>query len=78
MRKILAVAFSALGTFLAIYIGGYWLFLRPVRFLFVYFTSGELTRQMLVVCVVKIFLASTAGGGLWCICDIIAGHFRDE
>lgn len=78
LRKILAVGFSILGTLLAIYVGGYWLFLRPVRSLFVAFTSGALTKNVLVICVVKIFLASTAGGGIWCICDIIAGKFRDE
>ena len=57
IRKVTAVLLGLLGTILAIYVGGYWLFIRPVRFLYVGFM---------------------AGGGIWCIFDIIAGHFRDE
>ena len=35
VRKIIAVLLGLLGTILAIYIGGYWLFIRPVRYLYV-------------------------------------------
>ncbi|MDD6193580.1 MAG: hypothetical protein PUB19_01625 [Lachnospiraceae bacterium] len=78
IRRILALAFSLLGTVLALYLGGYWLFIRPVRFLYTGFLAGTLTRRSLLICIIKIFFASTAGGGIWVICDIIAGHFRDE
>ncbi len=78
IRKVLAMGFSLLGTFLALYVGGYWLFVRPVRFLYMHLMAGSLTSKSLIVCIIKIFLASTAGGGLWCVCDIIAGKFRDE
>ena len=30
-----------------------------------------------IVNVIKIFIASTVGGAIWCLCDIIASHFRD-
>lgn len=78
MRRIAAVVLGLLGTLLAIYIGGYWLFVRPLHFLYVGFVAGTLTKRTLFVCVLKIFLASTVAGGIWCIFDIIAGHFRDE
>lgn len=78
IRKILAIGFSVLGTVLALYIGGYWLFIRPVRYLYVGFLAGTLTKKSLLICIIKIFVASTVGGGVWCACDIIAGHFRDE
>ena len=78
MKKFLAVAISLLGTLLAIYVGGYWLLFRPVCFLINGFTAGILTRQDLIICIVKIFLASTAAGAIWCVFDIIAGKFRDE
>ena len=78
IRKVISVVLGLMGTLLAIYVGGYWLFLRPVRFLYVGFLAGTLTKKSLLICIIKIFLASTAGGGIWCIFDIIAGHFRDE
>ena len=78
IRKIFAIGFSLLGTFLAIYVGGYWLFIRPVQYLYTHFLAGSLTSKALIICIIKIFLASTAGGGLWCVCDIIAGKFLDE
>lgn len=78
VRKIIAVLLGLLGTILAIYIGGYWLFIRPVRYLYVGFLAGTLTKKSLLICIIKIFLASTAGGGIWCAFDIFAGHFRDE
>lgn len=77
-KKALAVLFSILGIVLGLYIGGYWLFIRPVYFLVTGFGAGTLTGRTLIICIIKIFIASTIGGGIWCICDIIAGHFRDE
>lgn len=78
VRKIIAVLLGLLGTILAIYIGGYWLFIRPVRYLYVGFLAGTLTKKSLIICIIKILLSSTAGGGIWCAFDIFAGHFRDE
>ncbi len=78
IRKILAIGISVLGTVLALYVGGYWLFIRPVRYLYLGFLAGTLTKKSLLIAIIKIFIASTAGGGVWCVCDIIAGHFRDE
>ena len=78
LRKLFAILFSILGTFLAVYVGGWLLFVQPVQAMLVAFTAGTLTRHMLVITIVKIFFAATAGGGLWCVCDIIAGIFRDD
>lgn len=77
-RKALAVLFSILGTVLGLYIGGYILFARPVYLLVTGFKAGLLTSRKLIFYVVEIFIASTIGGGIWCVCDIIASHFRDE
>lgn len=78
LRRVLAIGFSLLGIFLAIYVGGYWLFIRSVHFLYQGLLAGTLTSKSLIICIIKIFCASTAAGGLWCICDIIAGKFRDD
>ncbi len=77
IRKLLDIVFSILGAVLAIYVGGYWLFLRPVYFLVTAYKTATITPHLLIVCIIKILVASTAGGGIWCICDIIAGKFRD-
>ena len=39
-KKALAVLFSVLGTVLGLYIGGYWLFARPVYWLVTGFEIG--------------------------------------
>lgn len=77
-KKALAVLFSVLGTVLGLYVGGYCLFVRPVYWLVTGFTGGTLTASILIINVFKIFIASTIGGGIWCVCDIIAGIFRDD
>ena len=41
------------------------------------FTGGTLSAGMILINVFKIFVASTVGGAIWCVCDIIAGFFRD-
>ena len=76
-KRALAVLFSILGTVLGLFIGGYVLFVRPVYWLIIGFKGGTLTAGMILINVFKIFIASTVGGAIWCICDIIAGHFRD-
>ena len=77
-KRAIAVLFSILGTVLGLYIGGYCLFVRPVYWLVTGFMDGALTAGILIINVIKIFIASTVGGAIWCLCDIIAGFFRDE
>ena len=77
-KRALAVLFSILGTVLGLYIGGYLLFARPVYLLVTHFTAGTLTAKVLITNILFIFVASTIGGAIWCLCDIIAGFFRDE
>ena len=76
-KRAIAVLFSVLGTVLGLYVGGYLLFVRPVYWLVIGFTNVTLTAGLLLVNVIKIFVASTVGGAIWCLCDIIAGYFRD-
>ncbi len=77
-KRAVAVLFSILGTVLGLYIGGYCLFVRPVYWLVTGVMDGTLTAGILIINVIKIFIASTVGGAIWCLCDIIAGFFRDE
>ena len=77
-KRVIAVLFSILGTVLGLFIGGYCLFVRPVYWLVTGFMDGTLTAGILIINVIQIFIASTVGGAIWCLCDIIAGFFRDE
>ena len=76
-KRGLAILFSALGIVLGLYVGGYRLFVRPVYWLVTGFTNGTLTAGILLINIIKIFIASTVGGAIWCLCDIIANYFRD-
>ncbi len=78
IRRMLVVGFGLLGTVLALYIGGYLLFICPVRHLYSCFLAGTLTKKKIIIDVIQIFFASTAGGGVWCLFDIIGGRFRDR
>lgn len=75
--KLIAMLISIAGTLLAIYFGGYIFFVKPVKFLYLGVVNKTLTTRGLIVSIVKIFLASTIAGGIWSVCDIIAGKFRD-
>lgn len=77
IRRLLAVAFRVIGTVIAFYIGGFCLFIRPVYKLVMAYKTGSMTGHLLLVSIFKICMASTAGGGIWCIFDIISGKFRD-
>ncbi|MCR5143733.1 MAG: hypothetical protein K6B67_00325 [Lachnospiraceae bacterium] len=76
--KVIACIISVLGTVLSIYVGGYWLLVRPVKYLYFAVMNHTITTKALAICITKIFFASTATGGIWSICDIIAGKFRDR
>ena len=77
MKKALAIMISVAGTMLAVYVGAYLLFAKPMYLLMAGFKAGTLTAHFLVVSIIKIFLASTVGGFIWVVCDIIAGKFRE-
>lgn len=78
IKRALELIISIGGSLLALYVGGYLLFLHSILVLYSAFTAGTLTGKLLLFEIVKIAVASTVGGALWCLFDIIAGHFRDR
>jgi len=76
VQRAIAAILSTVGSLLALYIGGYWMFVRPIYWLYYYFTNGGLTIHLLFINLLKIFLSSTVIGGIWIIFDIAAGFFR--
>ncbi len=77
-RHLLVIVFDLIGTILALYVGGYLLFLRPIYRMVVAYRMGTLVLPGLLRGVIAVVMASTAGGGIWCVFDIIAGIFRDK
>ncbi len=75
--EIIAMLISIAGILLALFVGGYVLLFRPIRYLIVMHASNLLTTGNLIICIVKIFLSATAAGGIWIIFDIIASRVRD-
>ncbi len=78
LRKFLEIFFSVLGVVLGLYVGGYLMFIRSVGYLYNGFLNGGITKSGLVFAIVCIFLSTTVIGFFWCVCDIIAGIFRDN
>ncbi len=77
IKKVLSWFFYIMGWVVGIFVGGFLLFIQPVYQLITSLIAGNLTIMMLVICIVKIFVASTVGGAIWCVFDIIAGLFRE-
>lgn len=77
-RKTIAILISLFGSLLALYTGGYVLFLLPLLGLYKAFTTGSLTLSLLLRDLIMIFFAATVGGAIWCVFDILAGFFRDH
>ncbi len=78
IRKLLVILINLLGVFMMLYLGGYWLLFRPARDLYWCYIDNAWTLKRLFLDLLKIFLASTAVGAIWCIFDILASFFRDE
>lgn len=78
MKFLIATVLSVAGTIMMIYVGGYLLFVAPLLSLYQHFLDQSLTGRLLLVDLIKIFFAGTAGGAIWCIFDIAAGYFRDD
>lgn len=77
-KKIMAILLSLIGTLLAIYIGGYWLLIRPIRNLYIGYLEHAISLALLLNSFVRIFFSATVFGGIWCVFDILAGFFREE
>ena len=78
IKRMLALFLSFAGVVMSLYVGGYLLFLQPLISLYHHYLNNTITMHYLFVIFIKVFFAATAGGGVWCIFDIIAGFFRDN
>ena len=76
VQRVIATILSTVGSLLALYVGGYWMFVRPLYRIYYCFMNGGLTIHILFISLLKVFLSSTVIGSIWIIFDIAAGFFR--
>ncbi|MCR4674662.1 MAG: hypothetical protein K5675_06610 [Lachnospiraceae bacterium] len=77
-RKAMDLLLSLGGTLLALYVGGYWLLIRPLQNLYAGYMEHAITWNLLLNSFIRIFVSATVFGSIWCIFDILAGFFRDD
>ena len=78
LRKAIAILLSLGGTLLALYVAGYWLFVRPIHNLYLGYTAHAITLPLLLNSFIRVFFSATVFGAIWCLFDILAGFFRDD
>ena len=78
IRKVIVVLIEIFGTLFSLYVSIYVMIVQPALALYSEYKSHTLTAQHLFIDILSFIFAMTAGGGLWCLFDIIAGIFRDR
>lgn len=77
-RHFLVIFFSVVGTALAIYVAGWIMVIEPLISLWGQFQDHTVRFRDVFCVVLSVALSATAGGGIWCAFDILAGLFRDR
>lgn len=76
VQQLLALLCNVLGTIAAVYVGGWLMFLQPIKMLFLAFQGGTLSVSFVCICVIKILLSATFAGLVWCIGYIGCNYFK--
>ena len=67
IRKAAGYLSVLLGTILALYIGGWKMFIKPLVKLYLAYKTGEITILFVIFTAVKCWLSLTVGGLIWSI-----------
>ncbi|MCI5621734.1 MAG: hypothetical protein MR355_09300 [Lachnospiraceae bacterium] len=67
MRLMAGGACYLLFTLLAVYVGGWLMFLEPLKGSVTAYLAGELTVKRILVTLIKCLLSTTVAGAIWCI-----------
>ncbi len=74
IRIIISMAIYMTGFAAAIYIGGWVMFIKPVKFTITAYTLGTLTLPQLLIAICSL----TVAGLVWCIGYIASNHIYDS
>ena len=77
MRTVLAILIFIAGLVLACYVGGWILFIKPIRAACAAFDAGTLTATVLGVTVIKCLLASAVASAIIGVASAIAKILAD-
>lgn len=72
MKNIIAIIIIWLGCILALYVGGWLMFIKSIIDLILGFQAGMVTGSMIALAIIKILFASIVGGIIAYIGFIIA------
>jgi TRAP-type C4-dicarboxylate transport system permease small subunit len=78
IRRVIVLLIEIFGTFFSLYVSIYVMIVQPAMALYSEYRSHTLKASHLFIDILSFIFALTAGGGLWCLFDIIAGIFRDR
>lgn len=77
MKNIIAIIIIWLGCILALYVGGWLMFIKPIINVVLALQAGIVTGSMIALAIIKILLASIVGGIIAYIGFIIAAFIAD-
>ena len=77
MKNIIAIIIIWLGCVLALYVGGWLMFIKPIINVVLAFQAGMVTGLMIALAIIKILFASIVGGIIAYIGFIIAAFIAD-
>ncbi len=77
MKNIIAIIIIWLGCVLALYVGGWLMFIKPIINVVLALQAGIVTGSMIALAIIKILLASIVGGIIAYIGFIIAAFIAD-
>ena len=77
LRNFIRRCFYLLGTFLALYIGGWLMMVHPLQDIYEGWCEGVLSVRRVVVDAIKCLFAGTVGGTLWSVGYIVGNCFRE-
>ena len=75
VSNILAACCLILGSFFAIYVGGWVLLIKPIHTLITSFSKGSLDMNILIWSIIKIAFSMTFAGFVWCVGYVGYNHF---
>ena len=77
MKNIIAIIIIWLGCVLALYVGGWLMFIKPIINVVLALQAGIVTGSMIALAIIKILLASIVSGIIAYIGFIIAAFIAD-
>ena len=78
IRMLLAMIIYLTGFAVAIYVGGWVMIIKPVKYTISAYALGTLTLSQLVVSVMKCISSLTVTGLIWCLGYIASNHIYDS